>query len=296
VARYNFITPNLCNDTHDSCGPLYNPVRQGDTWLAAEVPKILASAAYRNNGALLITWDEGSEGSDAGPIGMIVVSPLARGGGYFNNVHYTHGSTLRTIQEIFGVAPLLGDAANATDLSDLFLLAVNHAPVLAPIADCTIVESATLTFTNSATDPDVPANELTFSLDPNPPTGATINATSGVFTWTPSLKYASMTNSISVRVTDNGVPPASDDKTFKVIVAAKPRLVSIAESPDGFFTLEWRVYPGRTYRSEFRTNLTDTIWTTLGADFTAATSSATITHNAGTILHGFHRVLDVTVP
>ena len=43
-----------------------------------------------------------------------------RGGGYFNNIHYTHSSTLRTFQEIFGVTALLGDAVNATDLSDLF--------------------------------------------------------------------------------------------------------------------------------------------------------------------------------
>jgi len=45
------------------------------------------------------------------------VSPSAKGGGYANSIHYTHGSTLRTIQEIFGVTPLLGDAANATDLT-----------------------------------------------------------------------------------------------------------------------------------------------------------------------------------
>jgi hypothetical protein len=51
---------------------------------------------------------------------MIVLSPLARGGGYFNNIRYTHSSTLRALQEVFGVTPLLGDAANAADLSDLF--------------------------------------------------------------------------------------------------------------------------------------------------------------------------------
>lgn len=119
VARYNFITPNLCDDGHDSCAPLSNPVRQTDNWLAAQVPQITNSAAYKNGGALFITWDEGASSSD-GPIGMIVLSPLARGGGYFNNIHYTHSSTLRTFQEIFGVTPLLGDAANATDLSDLF--------------------------------------------------------------------------------------------------------------------------------------------------------------------------------
>jgi hypothetical protein len=129
VARYNFITPNLCDDGHDSCAPWYNPVRQTDDWLAANVPQILASAAYSNNGAVFITWDEGENGSD-GPIGMILLSPLARGGGYGNNIYCTHSSFLRTMQEIFGVSPWLGDAANATDLSDLFMqLTMNFAGI-----------------------------------------------------------------------------------------------------------------------------------------------------------------------
>ena len=120
MSRYNFITPNLCDDMHDSCAPTNDPVKQGDTWLSTEVPKILASSAYKNNGALFITWDEAATGD--GPIGMIVLSPLAKGGGYSNAIHYTHSSTVRTVQEIFRVQPpFLRDAANATDLSDLFV-------------------------------------------------------------------------------------------------------------------------------------------------------------------------------
>ena len=119
VARYNFITPNLCNDMHDSSGcATPNAIRNGDNWLMQEIPVILDSDAYKNGGIVLITWDEGEGGSD-GPIGMIVLSPNAKPG-YSNTIPYTHSSTLRTVQEIFGVEPLLGDAANATDLSDLF--------------------------------------------------------------------------------------------------------------------------------------------------------------------------------
>ena len=115
---YSFITPNICNDMHDSAGcPTTNSVANGDAWLAREVPKILASKAYKNGGALFITWDE-SEGGNV-PIGFIALSPLAKAG-YSNTVQYTHSSTLRSIQTIFGVTPFLGDAANATDLRDLF--------------------------------------------------------------------------------------------------------------------------------------------------------------------------------
>jgi len=125
IARYNFITPNLCDDGHDTCAPQNDSVRQIDDWLAGSVPAILNSAAYANNGALFITWDEGEGGSD-GPIGLILLSPLARGEGYSNSIHYTHSSLLRTFQEIFGVAPWLGDAANATDLRDLFMQLTIH--------------------------------------------------------------------------------------------------------------------------------------------------------------------------
>jgi hypothetical protein len=119
AARYNFITPNLCNDMHNSSGcATSDAVRNGDNWLAANVPQILNSAAYRNGGLILITWDE-SVGGDV-PIGMIALSPQAKGHGYTNRIAYTHSSTLRTVQEIFGVMPLLGDAANATNLADLF--------------------------------------------------------------------------------------------------------------------------------------------------------------------------------
>ena len=120
VARYNFITPNLCNDMHDSCAPVSNQILQGDTWLSQEIPKMMNSSAYTNSGAIFIVWDEGT---GSATIPMIVLSPMARGNGYANNIPYTHSSMLRTIQEIFQVTPLLGDGANATDLSDLFIVA-----------------------------------------------------------------------------------------------------------------------------------------------------------------------------
>jgi PKD repeat protein len=120
VTRYNFITPNLCDDMQGNAGcPAGSLITQADTWLSNNIPVIMSSQAYSNNGVIFITWDEGV-GSD-GPIGLIVISPLARGGGYSNTLHYTHSSTLLTLEELFNVGPLLGDAANAADLSDLFI-------------------------------------------------------------------------------------------------------------------------------------------------------------------------------
>jgi phosphatidylinositol-3-phosphatase len=119
VARYDFITPDTCNDMHDSSGcATDDPITNGDRWLADWVPRIQQSRAYSDGGVIFITWDESEEGDH--PIGLIVASPLAKGGGYSNAIPYSHGSLLRSVQEILGVGPLLCDAANATALSDLF--------------------------------------------------------------------------------------------------------------------------------------------------------------------------------
>ena len=119
LGNYNFITPNLCDDMHDSAGcATPDSVANGDAWLAREVPKILASKAYREGGALFITWDE-SEGADGAPIGLIALSPFAKPG-YAGTIPYTHSSLLRTVQEVLAVGPYLRDAANAAPLSDLF--------------------------------------------------------------------------------------------------------------------------------------------------------------------------------
>jgi phospholipase C len=117
VSQYNFITPNLCDDMHDKCKPYHNEIEQGDIWLHQNLPVILNSTVYQAGGAVFITWDEAATGD--GPIGMIVHSPFAKVG-YQNSIHYTHGSTLRTMEEIFGVTPFLNDAAKQNDLSDLF--------------------------------------------------------------------------------------------------------------------------------------------------------------------------------
>lgn len=127
VARYNFITPNICNIMHDVCPPVNDRVRQGDNFLAGYVPTILQSDAYKDNGALFIVFDEAESPSD-GPIMLLALSPLAKGNGYASDYRYDHSSTVLTMQKIFDVLPPMRNAAGALDLSDLFLPGVFPAP------------------------------------------------------------------------------------------------------------------------------------------------------------------------
>jgi len=115
VSRYNFITPNLCNDGHDC--PLFDGYTAVDAFVSDYVAAIMASEAFQS-GALFITWDEGYASSD-GPIGFLAVSPFAKPG-YNNSIAYTHSSYVRTIQDIFELSPYLNNAASAVNLADLF--------------------------------------------------------------------------------------------------------------------------------------------------------------------------------
>jgi len=151
VANYNYIVPNVCDDMHNSSGcQTPNEIKNGDSWLAVNVPKILNSQAYRNQGLLLITWDEGTNDSD-GPVGLIALSPYGKGHGYSNAIYYTHSSTLRTTEEIFGLTPL-GAAATAPDLSDLLSTSLSS-PSPSPTTPSTPSPTAPAALSVSITSP-----------------------------------------------------------------------------------------------------------------------------------------------
>jgi hypothetical protein len=136
VADYNWITPNQFNDMHTTLSTNYGSltgdaarIAQGDNFLARIVPLIMASDAYKHHGVIVLWWDESEGGDSAETLPFIVISKDAHenvgGRPYGNSIQYSHSSFLRSMQEIFGVDPRrgfawLGDAANATDLSDLF--------------------------------------------------------------------------------------------------------------------------------------------------------------------------------
>ena len=113
---------------------------------------------------------------------------------------------------------LVNPSLTATNSFTVIVQEVNQAPVLTAITNRIAREGRLLTFTNVASDPDLPTNRLTFSLGPNAPSGATVNPISGVFTWTPSPIQGGVTNQLSVIVTDNGVPPLSATQQFSVVV------------------------------------------------------------------------------
>jgi len=110
---YVFITPNLIHDMHDGS------VADGDAWLSREVPKILATDAYRKGGVLFLLWDEGQGSSDNPP--FLALSPDAKPG-YTSPTQYDTSSYLLTVQRILGLDELPCSARpdSVQPMSDLF--------------------------------------------------------------------------------------------------------------------------------------------------------------------------------
>jgi hypothetical protein len=166
----------------------------------------------------------------------------------------------------------------------------NVPPVLAAIGNFTVHSGMTVTFTNSATDADIPPNSLAYSLDPGAPATAAVNASTGVFQWLTTDADIGAPNLITVRVTDNGVPPLSDAKTFSVTVAQRPAL-GVSALGGNSFGVGWSAIAGVKYRVEYKDHLDDSAWTTL-AEIVAASDAASVTDNNGGTQR-FYRIMIV---
>jgi hypothetical protein len=127
VARFNYIVPNECEDGHDNCQPQGNGVTQFDNFLAAEVPLIMNSPAFGDDGVLLITYDEGTSNkgpasskqfAGGGNVIFAALGPLVNPGVYGSS--YNHYSLLRTWEDGYGIAEHPAHAADATPINTIW--------------------------------------------------------------------------------------------------------------------------------------------------------------------------------
>ena len=128
--NFAYIVPNLCHDGHDA--PCKNGEPGGlisaDAFLRRWVPRILASPAFKQDGLLVVTFDEGTDGDaccgeqplpggpvpgqfgpGGGRIGAVLLSPFIQPGTVSTQT-YNHYSFLRSIENLFGLG-YLGYAA-----------------------------------------------------------------------------------------------------------------------------------------------------------------------------------------
>ncbi len=134
--EYAFVTPDLCADGHDeTCADGTSPGGFAgiDAFLREWVPRIEASHAYRDHGAILTIFDESAfsagsccgettgpntidnggpiPGTGGGRVGAVMVSPCIAPG-TVSEAPYNHYSLLRWVEDNFGLPRLANAAAD----------------------------------------------------------------------------------------------------------------------------------------------------------------------------------------
>ncbi|HEV2374228.1 MAG TPA: alkaline phosphatase family protein [Streptosporangiaceae bacterium] len=128
LPAFSFITPNRVDDMHSGS------IRAGDSWLAKNLTKILASPEYHSGSTVVfITWDEGEGGhktvgehcaantTDVScHVATLVISPSTQPGTRSTTL-FSHYSLLATAEQLLGL-PRLGSASSAASMTAAFHL------------------------------------------------------------------------------------------------------------------------------------------------------------------------------
>ncbi len=131
--RFSFITPNLCHDGHDAPCVDGQPggLTSADAFLQEWVPRITASPAFKQDGVLVVMFDEsdaasskqdtrscchepsglntplpGITGAGGGLMGAVVLSDRFVRAGTVSDEPYNHYSLLRSLEDMYGVSHL----------------------------------------------------------------------------------------------------------------------------------------------------------------------------------------------
>jgi len=141
LPNFSFIIPNQYNNSHD-CPPSIpnctntDKLTTADQWLQQNIDPLIASTTFRQNGLLVITFDESVDTDTAnggGHVITVVISPQAKQG-FQSSTLYQHQNLLRTIDEALGVSTHPGAAATAANMSEFFTTTPNTAPAISSVS------------------------------------------------------------------------------------------------------------------------------------------------------------------
>ena len=137
LPQYSFIIPNQYNNSHD-CPPSIpnctnaDKLATADQWLKDNIDPLIASPALRQNGLLIISFDE-SVNTDmqngGGRVVTLVVGPKVKQA-FQSSTFYQHQSTLRTSAEALGLTAFPGAAATASNFAEFLTTTPNTAPII----------------------------------------------------------------------------------------------------------------------------------------------------------------------
>ena len=135
LPNYSFIIPNQQNNAHDCPASIPNctnadKLAATDSWLKTNIDPLISSAAFRQGGLLIITFDESVDEdveNGGGHIATVVISSKTPQN-FQSNTLLQHQSTLRLTAEALGLTTFPGAAASAPNMAEFFGPTANTAP------------------------------------------------------------------------------------------------------------------------------------------------------------------------
>lgn len=146
VPSYAFITPDTCDDGHDSPCADGRPggLTSADAFLRSTLPGLLGYL-QAHDGVLFVTFDEASpsdpggccHGGPAGQrgfggqVGLLALGPAVHAG-YTSTQQYDHASLLRTVEDALGISTYLNNAAASAPMDDIWAAVAAAGPTAQP--------------------------------------------------------------------------------------------------------------------------------------------------------------------
>jgi phosphoesterase family protein len=135
LPNYSFIVPNQNHNAHDcptaptGCTNAQK-LATADTWLKNNITPLLNSAAFQQDGILIIVFDESFSTDTAhggGHVAAVIIGPKVKAGSR-SATFYQHQNVLRTMLDALGIHTYPGSAGSAADMADLFGATSNPVP------------------------------------------------------------------------------------------------------------------------------------------------------------------------
>lgn len=208
LPEYSYVTPDMLEDAHNGT------LAQADEWLQGNIPQLLASRQFQQDGILFIVFDEGSLSPldtrhVGGRLATLVIGPHVKKG-YHSQVFYNHQSLLHTTCMALALSGCPGGGATGMPMSDFFgstSTTALHVNVTSPVSNSV---TGTLQIAAQGVSGPNPATGMAAYI------GTTMVGRTSVPSLNTSVSLGHGTYTLVVRVWDNTGAWADETRTITI--------------------------------------------------------------------------------
>ena len=283
LPNYSFIIPNQYSNSHD-CPPTIpnctnaDKLTTADQWLQANIDPLIASPALRQNGLLVITFDESintDTQNGGGHVVTVVISPKAKQA-FQATTLYQHESVLRMVSEALSVSTYPGAASTASNMSEFFSATPNTAPVISTLSPTSGEAAGGTTVTISGTGF---ANGASVSFGGTPASNVNVVGSTTIIAVTPP--HASGQVNVVVTNPDSQSTTSTNGYTYAATPAPSITSVTPTSGPTAGGTAI--AVSGSGFAAGATVTVGGTLATNVHVSNSTTITATTPAHSAGTV-------------